>query len=286
MATFRFAKQAFVFAGLALLSSLMGCTPVGRDAAIGLTAWGRLLIAQERYNLAEFCLAEAVRADSTYPDSWYTLGLLFSDLDALHGADSCFSSALQLKPIHYGALLMRGSTRYRMGLYFEAIADFSDLITMYPDRSAGYDGRALVNEELGFDRLALQDLSMAIERAWLKGQLYHRRGLVFLTLGRHAEAIADFTMAIASEPDFADAFADRASARYERGEFAMAIADCDSALRIDPEHLSACYNKGLSADRLGDREQAVEAYKQFLDIAPEEDPAIPEVQRRIRELEE
>jgi tetratricopeptide (TPR) repeat protein len=235
-------------------------------------------------------LESALAADSTYREAWYYRGLSLADQQNLEEADSCFSRAIALSPVYTDIYVCadiycaRGRVSSQLGNYASALADFDEVIRLQPTLAKGYEGRAVVNEELGNIRGASSDLECVISITGGRSQDCHWRGLLRLQEGDTNSAFVDFNRAIALNPENSDAFSDRACLRYQRKDFAGALADCDSALMIVSDHYAASYTRALALDMLGLSNEAAEAYRRFLDLGSETDPAVPQVRRRLKEL--
>lgn len=64
----------------------------------------------------------------------------------------------------------------------------------------------------------------------------------------------------------------------------MAIADYNKSIEINPQVAGAFYNKGLACEEIGQVEEALQAYHQFLRYAPATDKEILKAKQRIQEL--
>ena len=109
-----------------------------------------------------------------------------------------------------------GNTKYYLGDYKGAIADYDSAIRLKPDYTDAYNNRGNA-----------------------KGKL-----------GQHLAAIADYDSTIRLNPDDADAYYNRGNAKDNLGQYVAAIADYDTTIRLEPDYTSAYNNRGLAKARL------------------------------------
>jgi tetratricopeptide (TPR) repeat protein len=107
-------------------------------------------------------------------------------------------SAVNIPIIYYD----RGNGYRIKGLNDQAIADYTEAITLRPDYINAYDNR----------------------------------GVVYQAKGLYDQAIADYTQAIALKPDKANAYYNRGGAYEEKGQRDQAVADYRMAAKIDPNY--------------------------------------------------
>ena len=127
----------------------------------------------------------------------------------------------------------RGISKYNLGNYNAAIADYTSAIRIDPD-----------------DAIA-----------------YYNRGLAKYYLGNYNAAIADYTSAIRIDPDDALAYYNRGIAKDDLGNYNAAITDYTSAIRIDPDFVNAYINRGIAKENLGLR--YCSDYKKACDLGTE-----------------
>ena len=116
-----------------------------------------------------------------------------------------------------------GNTKYDLGDYKGAIADYDTTIRLKPDDA----------------------------------DVYYNRGLAKHKLGQHVAAIADFDTAIRLKPDDSDAYDSRGLAKHKLGQYFAAIADFDTAIRLKPDYAGAYNNRGVAKRQLGQHVAAI-----------------------------
>ena len=105
-----------------------------------------------------------------------------------------------------------GHTKYYLGDYKGAIADYDSTIRLNPDYASTYNNRGAAKDDLG----------------------------------QHFAAIADYDNAIRLKPDYATAYNNRGAAKDKLGQHFAAIADYDNAIRLKPDHATAYNNRGFA----------------------------------------
>ncbi|MEA2162230.1 MAG: hypothetical protein QOK37_357 [Thermoanaerobaculia bacterium] len=118
------------------------------------------------------------------------------------------------------------------------------------------------------------DASMAA--AWSRGSddddASHVNGVALLLTGKTAQALSKLEAAAASSNDPA-VWNDLAAALHEAAmrygvpeKIAQALAAADRALALDPRYAEALFNRALILQRLGFRDDALIAWKRYLDV--------------------
>lgn len=79
----------------------------------------------------------------------------------------------------------------------------------------------------------------------------------------------------------------RARELYQLGRYREAIAQLEAALKLDPGGAELLYNLGLVREKLGDADEAIDAYKKYLKaLGPEADPEeVTKIRSAIKRLE-
>lgn len=85
----------------------------------------------------------------------------------------------------------------------------------------------------------------------------------------------------------AEAHYKRARELYQLGRYREAIAQLEAALKLDPQGAELLYNLGLVHEKLGDADEAIDAYKRYLKVlGPAADPEEKKkIEGAIRRLE-
>ena len=139
-----------------------------------------------------------------------------------------------------------GNTKYDLGNYKGAIADYDSTIRLKPDLAKAYNNRGIAKRKLGQHFAAIADYDTAIRLKPDDADAYYNRGIAKDKLGQHFAAIADYDIAIRLKPDLAIAYYNRGIAKDDLGQHFAAIADYDTAIRLKPDYAYAYLNRGVA----------------------------------------
>ena len=210
-------------------------------------------------------LAEGNRSISA--QTYYTWGNTKYDLGDYKGAIADYDSAIRLKPDHAKAYYNRGIAKGKLGQHLAAIADYDIAIRLNPDYATAYNNRGTAKGKLGQHFAAIADYDIAIRLNPDYAKAYYNRGNAKGKLGQHLAAIADFDSAIRLKPDLADAYNNRGVAKGDLGQHFAAIADHDSAIRLKPDHAKAYLNRGVAKALLNRTSEAKQDVRTALRLA-------------------
>ena len=160
-----------------------------------------------------------------------------------------------------------GNTKYDLGDYKGAIADYDTAIRLNPDYAEAYLNRGSAKHKLGQRFAAIADYDSAIRLNPDYANAYYNRGIAKGQLGQHFAAIADFDTAIRLKPDYANTYYNRGNAKGQLGQHFAAIADYDSAIRLNPDYANAYYNRGIAKTQLNRISEAKQDLRTALRLA-------------------
>ena len=99
---------------------------------------------------------------------------------------------------------------------------------------------------------------------------YVNRAVVRTNARRMAAALQDLEHAESLRPDLGEIYASRGNVFFYQNSFEEAIAEHNRGIAVGMKKLHAAhYNRGLALEQLGRIEEAKEAYRQSVAIAPE-----------------
>ncbi len=129
---------------------------------------------------------------------------------------------------------------------------------------------------------------LATMRARLKANPRDLAALVTLAAmyydaGRFDQAADYDRRALALDPGNPDVRTDYATALHQTGHDLDAIAQLDDVLKARPKFVQALYNRGVVLASIGRRTDAVAAFQQFINAAPN-DPRVPDARSTIADL--
>ena len=212
-------------------------------------------------------LAEGNRSISA--ETYFTWGNTKYDLGNYKGAIADYDTAIRLNPdaaIYYN----RGNAKYNLGEHFDAIADYDIAIRLKPDYATAYYNRGLSKSMLGEHFNAIADYDTAIRLNPDYAEAHINRGIAKDTLGQHLAAIVDYDTAIRLNPDHATAYQNRGVAKIKLGQHSAAIADYDIAIRLKPDHATAYYDRGVAKIKLGQHSAAIADFDIAIRLNPDD----------------
>ncbi len=99
---------------------------------------------------------------------------------------------------------------------------------------------------------------------------YVNRAVVRTNAGRLAAALQDLKRAESLRPDLGEIYASRGNIYFYQSSFEEALAETDRGIERGMKKLHAAYyNRGLTLERLGRIEEAKNAYRQSIALAPD-----------------
>ena len=212
-------------------------------------------------------LAEGNRSISA--ETYFTWGNTKYGLGDYKGAIADYDSAIRLKPDYADVYNNRGIAKDDLGQHFAAIADYDSAIRLKPDYAGAYYNRGTAKGNLGQHVAAIADFDTAIRLNPDYATAYYNRGLSKSMLGQHVAAIADYDSAIRLKPDYAGAYNNRGIAKDTLGQHLAAIADYDTAIRLKPDDAGAYYNRGVAKQKLGQYFAAITDFDTAIRLKPD-----------------
>jgi len=184
------------------------------------------------------------------------------------------------------SLVKSGNLNFSLGRYDLAIADFTKAIERGGGDAVVYNTRGRVYFEKGRYEEALADASRAIELDPRSDAAWNTRGYILYTLRRYEEAMSDLGRALEINPRHEGAYNHRGLVQAALGRYDLALVDFDEALKIDPDYQEVYANKAEAYERKGAKQEAVEAYREYLRRAssPKEARRAERARERIRSL--
>ena len=172
-----------------------------------------------------------------------------------------------------------GNTKYDLGDYKGAIADYDSAIRLKPDNANTYYNRGTAKGDLGLANLPPSQIlisqhfaaiaTMIPPSASSDAEAYYNRGAAKSNLGQHFAAIADYDTAIRLKPDDAKAYNNRGNAKSDLGQHFAAIADFDTAIRLNPDHAGAYNSRGVAKGNLGQHSAAITDFDTAIRLKPD-----------------
>ena len=200
-------------------------------------------------------------------------GWSYHEMGDLDRALAEYSETIRLEPEAPTGYGWRGSVYLDKEDYARALDDYSKAIDLAGgdeiDIPVWYQDRATAKRLLGDHSGAIADYTTALEAGGDNAGAFLLRGYVHFELGDYPLAIDDYTRAINLAPDVASNWNDRCWGRAVWGEqLVEARDDCNEAIALDAGDFNAWDSRGLIGLREQDWHGALADYQASLDIEP------------------
>ncbi len=131
------------------------------------------------------------------------------------------------------AYLNRGIAHRKSGHNALAVADYTMVVSLQPDRFDGYNGRCFARALMGKLQAALVDCNKALSLSPSDPYTLDTRGFVNLKLGFYDAAIADYDAELAQDQKFPESFFGRGVAKLRKDDKSGGRADIERARALD-----------------------------------------------------
>lgn len=179
-------------------------------------------------------------------------GMAKEKLEDPQGALTDYSITLHIHPAYKEALFRRALLQFQISNYTQAVRDFK-LLLRHP----------LTETQAVFfkgnnDQAAFQTEAVTTLQSDMRADFYNYLGLSYLYLDNLSEAVSYLDSAIALQPKQASFFNNRGMTHERKGDLQNALEDYKQALAIDPGHQQALQNLTALAYKAG-KEDILEA---------------------------
>ena len=151
----------------------------------------------------------------------------------------------------------------------EAIADFTQAISAYPQFAEAYEERGNIYHDLEQYDKAIADFTQAISHEPNYVEAYKSRARSYQYLEQYDKAIADYTQIIAIDPQFISAYQSLAYTYRNLEQYDKAIAAYTQLIEIDLESTFAYQDRAFLYKKLGQYDKAIADYTQLIEIDPD-----------------
>ncbi len=166
------------------------------------------------------------------------------------------------------ALLSYGTLK-QIPVWNNSITLWTSVILRYPAiDTLPYHNRALGYNKLGMYREALQDFSRALEIDPFDADLYNKRALAYEGMGRLDLAIADYDRSLSLNPSSSDTYNNLGVLYAKQKAYAKAIESFDRALSLKPNDTDSLVNRGMAYGLTGSFDQALQDFDRAVALAP------------------
>jgi len=246
---------------------------------------GNAYVSKGLHDLALSDFNKAIGIDPRFAQAYSNRGNAYVSKGLYDQALSDFNKAIEINPRFAQAYSNRGNAYVSKGLYDEALSDFNKAIRIDPGYAQAYNNRGNAYVNKGLYDLALSDLSKAIRIDPGYAQAYNNRGNAYVSKGLYDQALSDLSKAIGIDPGYAQAYYNRGNAHFKKGLYDEALSDLNKAIEINPRFAGAYFSKALTLEKMGRTQDAIEAYRGFIqNVSPQYAPIIEYARKKIMEL--
>ena len=114
-----------------------------------------------------------------------------------------------------------------------------------------------------FDK-ALADYTQAARFTPQDWQIYYNRGNTYLDMKKAQEALKDYNRALKLHPRAPEILHNRSLAYLALDKPEPALADADKVIELKADYARAYYSRGQALEKLGNKYEALAAYRHFL----------------------
>ncbi len=143
----------------------------------------------------------AIKQDSSRPDPWFMLGMLYDDMDSLSASRNAYQRSFALKPQDPKPLFNIAITFERQKALDSAIIYYKKALKIDPDYA-----KASFNAGLDFEEMGLLDSAeVYLKKSIASGenpQAWYRLALVYARQNRNLDALIALAQAFKLRPDY------------------------------------------------------------------------------------
>ncbi|XP_075049738.1 tetratricopeptide repeat protein 6 [Mixophyes fleayi] len=182
-------------------------------------------------------------------------------------AQADFVKALHLHPTCLAARICLGYNLQAQGFFQRSWNQFTVALDINAHSMLGFEGRAIVNLQMGDTFAALQDMNAALKLG-VTAQLLTNRGVIHQFMGKLPNAMRDYQSAIAADTKYSLAYFNAANLYLHNRQFSQAREYYSQAIEFDPGNESAVLNRGIANMLLKDVPGALLDFHRVLDLCP------------------
>ena len=223
---------------------------------------------QGRYAEAVRQAEGLVRARVVHPDVFALLGSAHFQLGQFESAERALSELVRLTPGSAEAWANLGLVQYQRGNYHVAAQSCGKALELDADHAPAYNNLGNVFLRLGSLAAAEKNYRRAVELNPEDAYALVNLGTVLTRQGKFSEAEPLLRQVIARMPGFAFAHSLLGQALQGLGREAEALAALRKAGELEPDNPAHLIATGRYWERQGNDQQAEQAYRQALRVAP------------------
>lgn len=213
----------------------------------------------------------ANQADIRQADAHYKMGYSYLIDQQIQPAFVEFQKAVELNPKDRDSHYALGHVYFMKEQFDDAEREFRRVIKLKADDAAAWNYLGKVYDEQGKTEQALQayDRALTFPQYATPDLAHYNKGKVYAKRGQPTDALREFNTALRINPTHALA-AFEAGRLYEQDPngVTQAIAAFEVAVKNAPTFAEAYYHLAKTYTRAGKAEQARDAYRKVVELAP------------------
>ena len=202
-------------------------------------------------------------------------GVILADRGVIHArlgqtkqAIVDFNQAVTLFPEYAAAYNNRGSVLLSIGLVNEALKDFDRAIVLAPGYVASYNNRAGALIRMSKPGIAIEDYTTAVKLAPALAEPLGGRARIMIAQQRPYAALRDLNRAIANDSRFAPAYRLRGQVNADLNDYSRAAQDLSRAIAFNPTNVGAYLARGRAYLEARNVEAAVTDFTKVISLRP------------------
>ena len=197
-------------------------------------------------------------------DEWLEQGNRLAKEGLYSNAVDAYNQSLKLNGLNAKGFTYRGVALQHLGNNNAAMADFEQALSINPNESAAWQGKAATYIETGDYRMAIKAADRAIELSHSSEDkienAYLLRGFAQNRLEKYDDALMAFDKAIEIDPKRLDLWQNKAYTLTKLGRFVEVLKCYEVMTGIDPDNAEIWSKKGEIHLALGQINEANEAF--------------------------
>jgi len=206
--------------------------------------------------------------------------------DAEKDSEYYYSKAVEIDPSYRQGYISRAKYYVEKKRLDEALADIEKAIQLDPEDENGYMVRGIIRHFSGQNESAIEDFSKASKNDALTIQALSYMSKCCNALEKYEDAVGYAELGLSKNPEFYNLNVNRGVAYYKMTKYNLAIEDFKKVIAkkntVNTAALGSAYMfRGMTNDRLDNKEDAVADYKMALKYNPDNQ----KIRDRMTELE-
>ena len=186
-------------------------------------------------------------------------GDIFHKLGIYNEAIADYTKVTELNPQYIPAYLGRAATYHLNNMKDLAITDYNQVIAIDPHDGTAYVGRGFAYHEQGKIDLAVADYTKAISINTETPVVYYNRGRAYFQQQKLDQALSDYNQSLSLEPEFLEGtvYSHRAAVYMLQGKLDLAVADFNKVISINSKDKIAYFGRGIIYLDTGNKQQGI-----------------------------